>query len=397
MNLLTLQEAMDLLEVSRSTLDRWRKTKCLPFIKIGKEIYFHREDLQQWIRNQTTIHQPHEAESRAGFTGPETITIGYQSGTAYMWSPIIIKELRLLEDELAVLDPSHPISVRWQDAVSGLELVEGMIGGHIQIASLGDYPMVVSHQLSQLLPHFKPVLLAFDGKSSQGKGISIVVPRGSAVQDPSDLAGENILTVTNSSAGCRVNRLLTSIGGQSAQVVHNNMNRIMAEIIRKNTKVSVMWEPYPSLVKFKGVGEILCEDGLGEDYLTGVVAQDGWSQRNEAIVIAYLKAHLRAHQIVRDYPIKAAKIISNATGFPQQITADVIARVRWDSAVYRRDMETLINLGDRSAAPGISCSGKDFKTIAYRGYYLETASKQLMLPRLTGSPLVGDWSYDQVY
>ena len=36
-NFISLQEAIDLLGVSRSTFDRWRKLKQLPFVKIGKE------------------------------------------------------------------------------------------------------------------------------------------------------------------------------------------------------------------------------------------------------------------------------------------------------------------------------------------------------------------------
>ncbi|MFH5185120.1 helix-turn-helix domain-containing protein [Paenibacillus sp. TAB 01] len=397
MNLMTLQEAMDLLEVSRSTLDRWRKSKRLPFIKIGKEIYFHKEDLQHWIRRQTTVLAADEAERRPLSSSPETITIGYQSGTAYMWSPLIIKELRLFEEELALLEPSRVFSVQWRNAVSGLELVEDMIAGRVHVAYLGDYPIVVSQQLSRLLPNFNPVLLAFDGKSQRGQGISIVVPRGSNIHEPEELAGLSISTVMNSSAGCRVNRLLAALGGQPSQVIHQDMSSILTSIRGMSKGASAMWEPYISLAKFQGVGEVIFDEGLGDDYLTGIVAQEQWSQRNESCVIAYLKAHLRAHQIVRDTPMKAVSIISQAAGFPQSIVAEIIARVRWDAAVYTRDLETLLHLNDSAAAGGGNAAGSSLHPIAFRGNYLHTASRQLRLPYLTGDPLTGEWAPEQIY
>ncbi|WP_446715582.1 helix-turn-helix domain-containing protein, partial [Bacillus sp. OTU530] len=40
-----MQLAINYLGVSRSTIDRWRKDKHLPFIKIGKEILFDKNEL----------------------------------------------------------------------------------------------------------------------------------------------------------------------------------------------------------------------------------------------------------------------------------------------------------------------------------------------------------------
>lgn len=384
LDLITLQEAMDTMEVSRSTLDRWRKTKKLPYIKIGKEIYFHKADLESWVRSQTRVLAPPSVCTES--YEPETITVGYQSGTAYMWSPLIIQELGLFEEELALIEPSRPVTVRWQDAVSGLELVEGMIKGQLQIASLGDYPITISRRLSGLLPGFNPVLLAFDGKSFRGKGISIVVPNGTSLREPSELAGRDISTVMNSSAARRVSSLLSALGERNAKMVHNDMNGIWTNMNRMAAGVSAMWEPYLSLVKYQETGTVIFEEGLGEDYLTGVVAEEEWSQRHEGAVVAYLKAHLRAHRMIREEPLKAAKIISSRTGFPRPVVASILMQVRWDASVYGRDLETLQRMEE--AEPS---------AIAYRGHYLENAARRLMLPRLTADPIAGDWALQPLY
>ncbi|GGF93427.1 helix-turn-helix domain-containing protein [Paenibacillus abyssi] len=57
LNLITLQDAMDLMKVSRSTVDRWRRYKRLPYIKIGKEIYFNKEDFENWIKSHTYVEE----------------------------------------------------------------------------------------------------------------------------------------------------------------------------------------------------------------------------------------------------------------------------------------------------------------------------------------------------
>lgn len=45
-NFISLQETLDLLGISRSTFDRWRKQKQLPYRKIGKEIWVDKQELE---------------------------------------------------------------------------------------------------------------------------------------------------------------------------------------------------------------------------------------------------------------------------------------------------------------------------------------------------------------
>ena len=234
--LIHLQEALDLLGVSRSTLDRWRSSKGLPFVKIGKEVLFDRSALLEWMRgfsqsstpsrspDPSFYHDGHggfglcparssvnpEFTSQSGGERHMTIKIGYQIGTAHMWTPVLMRELGLFEEELRNLHHRRNYRVQWMNAANGLELVEGMIAGTVDLASLGDYPLVVSQQLSMLLPQFRAVLLAFDGKTANGAGISVVVPkdnnRSSRILAIND--HHAVSTVQDSSASCRLHKLL---------------------------------------------------------------------------------------------------------------------------------------------------------------------------------------------
>ncbi|OFP17186.1 hypothetical protein HMPREF2998_03065 [Corynebacterium sp. HMSC065A05] len=53
--LLDLAEACEYLKVSRTTIFKLRKAKMLPIYKVGKRVFFRREDLDTFIRNQTAF------------------------------------------------------------------------------------------------------------------------------------------------------------------------------------------------------------------------------------------------------------------------------------------------------------------------------------------------------
>ncbi|MFB9324617.1 helix-turn-helix domain-containing protein [Paenibacillus aurantiacus] len=394
--LLTLQEAMDQLGVSRSTIDRWRRQRRLPFIKIGKEVLFDPLELERWVRKHGIIAEP---PFTAAGTKPEqddVVTIGYQSGTAHMWSPIIIRELRLFEQELAEFRLGRAIQVRWEDASSGLDLVEGMIAGRVQLASLGDYPIVMSRHLSRILPGFDVALLAFDGKSPGGRGISIAMPHGGRIKHLEDLLSATIATVPHSSAEFRLQLLLRQSGQSGWTVEHCSMKESWNSLLEKRVQASVMWEPYISLTQYAGAGHVLYESGIGGDYLTGLIGHRQWASRNEPIVLAYLKAHLRAHRFMREEPFTAAKIVARATGFPFPVAVSVLNRVRWDAAVYTKDLMSLRELpAFPSIGPANPLSAPD--PLIAETDYLAEAARLLALPRFGSELRDSEWSAQFCY
>ncbi|WP_127585214.1 helix-turn-helix domain-containing protein [Paenibacillus koleovorans] len=397
LGLLRLQEAMDLLGVSRATIDRWRKDKQLPHIKIGKEIWIDKDKLQAWVRL-------HARESGVGVSNPmqdskkRVVTVGYQSGAALLWSTLIIKQRGIFEDELERLSPSTAYRVNWLHAPNGMELVEKLIGGHVHIASVGDYPLIAGRALSLLLPRFQPMFLAFDGKARNGGGLSLVVPARKAVHRPEELSGAVISTVGNSSASYRLREWMNAYGLATDPIVHRTMRDCLNGILEAKVGASFMWEPYPSLARSLGAGVSLPYEGIGGDYLTGLMADGHWARDNEEVVIAYLKAHLRAHKFMRQEPAKSAAIISEASGVPIAVAAGVISGIRWDASLYSKDLQTLHRLSDGQAdwlpTAKITENRAGFEL---GNPYLQYAAQALRLPKLPDAPLPGDWSQESIY
>lgn len=393
MNLITLQEAMDLLGVSRSTIDRWRKHKQLPFIKIGKEVFFDKEIMKNWLYNHTQINTPITLP-QSQKSQSNIITVGYQSGTAHMWSAVLIKELELFEEELKEMFPHQLFLIKWKNATKGLELVEDMIKGTVNIASLGDYPIMLSYALSRLLPSFQSILLAFDGKTQNGKGISLVTPKESIFQHVSDLIQMPVTTVSHSSAEYRLNRLLGIYGDSPAKIINQDMSMSMKGIVQQRIGASVMWEPYPSLIDYYQAGNVFFETGMGDDYLTGIVSEKHWCEQNEGIVLAYLKAHLRAHEILRRDPSLASKVLSRSTEFPEEVVYQIITKVRWDAAIYARDIQ-IIEKFHTNEYNGQNPFQK-FKGIAVNDDYLQMTFRELKIPALS-TIYMQEWSEEHIY
>ncbi|RXZ79888.1 helix-turn-helix domain-containing protein [Paenibacillaceae bacterium] len=398
-NLLTLHETMDLLGISRSTFDRWRRQKQLPFKKIGKEILVDRNELEQWIHQHSSIlhNAGYLQESVRGLPSdqPLTIAVGYQSRSAQVWTSLVMKELGWFEEELANVLPGRNVNVNWVDAANGPELVQGMIGGHIHIASLGDYPIALSFSLSKVLPSFRPILLACDGKTVAGQGISLVVRNGIQMKSAAQIADLTISAVAQSSAGGRISKILHSLGIQDSQVLHKELDDSLSSMMKHEISGSVLGEPYISLAKYHGMGNVLFQGETEDDFLTGILVDERWAERNQAVAVAYLKAHIRVHYYVRTAPARAAELISRIRGVPAEVAASIIAKVRWDAALYEKDLTTLNLLNpevERATGFFVENSG-----VQYRCEFLYQAMEALKLPVPSAGLLEGDWTPQQLY
>jgi len=398
-NLLTLHETMELLGISRSTFDRWRRQKQLPFRKIGKEILIDRTELEQWIHQHSSIlhNADYLKDSVQVLSGapPITVAIGYQSRSAQVWTSLVMKELGWFEEELASTLKGQRVNVQWVDAASGPELVQSMIGGHIHIASLGDYPISLSFSLSKVLPSFRPILLACDGKTTSGHGISLVVRNDIQLKSAAQIADLKISAVAQSSAGGRLSKILQFFGMQDSQVLHQELDDSMPSMQNQIISGSVLGEPYISLAKYHGVGRALIQEELEDDFLTGIVVDEAWANNNQAITIAYLKAHIRVHHFVRTAPVRAAEMISRIRGVPAEVAAGIMNKVRWDAVLYEKDLKTLNMLNPELDVTNGFFAGHG--GVQYRCEFLYQAMKALKLPVPTEGLLEGDWMPRQLY
>ncbi|AHK74145.1 DNA-binding protein [Campylobacter coli] len=50
---LTIQEVITLYSLSKDTQNKYRMQKKIPYVKIGKKIFYEKVKLDEWFRNHT--------------------------------------------------------------------------------------------------------------------------------------------------------------------------------------------------------------------------------------------------------------------------------------------------------------------------------------------------------
>jgi len=271
------------------------------------------------------------------------INIGYQSVTSQTWGAVIIKEAKIFENLLKAAYPEQTIHVNWYDEISGAVINTSMISGKIQLGFMGDMPCILNAYKGATQKEYNSFLIAFDGKGENGKNQAIVVPKNSDVNAVEDLAGKCVSVPIGSSAHKMLLKILEKKKLlDQVEIVHQDVPLAISMLTSKKVDAFAVWSPYPIFLEEKGYGNVVAEGEIsGEDYLAGVMVDTDWAERNEEIVMIFLKSLIEAHQMLRDNPKEAATIIATSSEFPQKVVEEAIAMIRWDSGIYEKDINTL--------------------------------------------------------
>ncbi len=329
---------------------------------------------------------------------PATVTIGYQSPTAQTWGALIIKNQKLFEKHLAELAPGRSIKVEWFDAPAGSVLNNNMNSGKIQISFLGDMPSLLNAVLGMTQPNYNSVFLAFDGKGAKGRNQAILVPKDSGIRSVADLKGKTVSTPIGSSShrmlleSLRKHQLVDQV-----TIVDQSVTVGMQSIEQNKIAAHATWEPYPSLILQRDIGDVLQFGEATEiDYLAGVVANRDWAEANKPIVLAFLRALNEAHTYALEHPEETAVIFAEESKFPLDVCRKMVKNIRFDAAIYDKDLQTLngsieflAGIGKLAEKPVLS----EFVDDRYLREAVESADKGY----LTEAERQGEWIDGKVY
>jgi NitT/TauT family transport system substrate-binding protein len=318
------------------------------------------------------------------------IGIGYQAPTAQTWGALIIKNKKLYEKYLQEKYPDKVFEIEWFNSPSGPPLTNNMIAGKLQLALMGDMPILINGEQGQTSRNYKSVFLAFDGKGAGGKNQAILIPKGSNTKIE-DLKGKTISTILGSSAHRMLLVALDKYGlTNDVTIVNQDVTVGMSNIEQNKITAHATWEPYPSLIQTKGIGDVLLDGSeTNVDYLDGVVADRTWVENNQGYAVAFLKALIDSHKFIRENPEEAARIFHEETQYPLDVTQKVVQNIRFDAAIYTKDITTLE--GSRDFLKKL----EKLKNIDLNKFvddqYVKAAFKELGYQYPTDAELKSDW------
>lgn len=268
-----------------------------------------------------------------------TIDIGYQSVTSQTWGALIMKNQSLFEQKLNEKFPDTKIRVNWHNEVSGAAINSNMVSSKYQIGFMGNMPCLINGYNGTTMGNYDSILVAIDGKGLNGKNQGIVVPKGSSIKTVADLEGKTVSVPVGSSAHFMLLQILNRYDLiDKVTILHQDVT--IASTLLETNKIDAFaaWDPYPRLLIENGSAELLADGSeSNSDYLTGIMVNKTWAEKNNDILVLFLESLLEAHDYIINNPEQAARIFADETAFPEAITLQEAKEIKWEAAIYDRD------------------------------------------------------------
>lgn len=316
--------------------------------------------------------------------GSMPFRIGTQNATTNtVTGGVILRKMGLLDKFLPrsgkYRDAEYDLG--WYDAPSAPPLTNQMVAGKVDIASMGDYPLLVNGSTFQQTGDERSFFIATLAYNARGSGNGVVVPKNSDISALEDLKGKTVSVPLGSAAHGMLIRALSE-KNLSPDSFFNLTNQQPTEAAAslKAGKIDAHADfvPYVELFPFQGFARKVFDGSqVGFPTFHGVTVREGFARENPEVIVGYLRSLLAANAWVSENPQKAAEKIEEWTGVAKEVayvylgrggimTLDPTIKPQWVEAM-RKNIPILKELG----------ALKDINLDAFvRDDYLRTAFKE---------------------
>lgn len=267
------------------------------------------------------------AGNAATTAGTVQIVIGYQSKTIdTVTAGTLLRSLGYFQQQLSALSQQtgQKYSVVWQDYSTGAPITAQMLAGKIDIGSMGDYPLLINGSRSQALGGGNTTeMISVTAYNLRSALNGIVVGVHSPARTLRDLAGKTVSTSVGSAGDGLLVQALRQQGLNPATGVttENQQPEIGASALAAGSVAALaQFADWPGLLVYQNRARLLYDGGqLDVPTFHGVVTRDAFARQYPGVVRAFLRAQLQATQFLHARPLRAAQIVSRATGVPPEV------------------------------------------------------------------------------
>jgi taurine transport system substrate-binding protein len=203
--------------------------------------------------------------------------------------------------ESGELEKSTGYKINWRMFGGGGDVIRAMASGDVQIGEAGSSPVTAAASQGQDIKLFWILDDIADAEA-------FVVRNGSGITTAKDLKGKKIATpfVSTSHYQLMVDMKLEGVDPKSVNVMNMRPPEIAAAWERGDIDGAFIWDPV--LSKIKTNGKVIATSGTigkkGFPTFDGLVVNADWAAKNEAFMVALVKALAKADS---DYRANAAK------------------------------------------------------------------------------------------
>jgi taurine transport system substrate-binding protein len=203
--------------------------------------------------------------------------------------------------ESGELEKTTGYKINWRMFGGGGDVIRAMASGDVQIGEAGSSPITAAASQGQDIKLFWILDDIADAEA-------LVVRNGSGINGPKDLKGKKVATpfVSTSHYQLMVDMKLEGVDPKTVNVMNMRPPEIAAAWERGDIDAAFIWDPV--LSKIKTSGKVIATSGTigkkGYPTFDGLIVNTEWAAKNEAFMVALVKALAKADA---DYRANAAK------------------------------------------------------------------------------------------
>lgn len=254
------------------------------------------------------------------------VVVGYQSKTINtVTAGTLLRAQGYLERRLSDIGARTGTEYRvtWQDYDTGAPITAQMVAEKIDIGSMGDYPMLINGSKTQANERARTEIVSVTGYNPKGALNMVVVKPDSPARTLTDLKGQKVSASVGSAGHGMLLQALSRAGvdPNTGVEVLNQQPQVGASALESGQVQALsQFVAWPGLLVFQDKAKLLY-DGAELDYPTlhGVVVRRAYAAEHPEVLDAFLQAQLDATEFLNDKPLEAARIVSDASGLPQEV------------------------------------------------------------------------------
>lgn len=262
-----------------------------------------------------------------GVLGEPTVVVnvGYQSKTINTVNAgTLLRDRGDFENALKALGATNGKKYRvvWQDFASGAPLTAQMIATHVDIGSMGDYPLLTNGSKTKKYDDSATELIAITGYNIRGSLNQIVVRQDSPARTLADLVGRRTSTSLGSAGDGMFSTALlrNGIDKNSVHIVNQDPAVGASAIEGRQVDALAQFVPWPQLVVYRNQGRLLYDGGDNEvPTFHGVVVRRQFADSRPEVMAAFVRATKATTDYMIANPLKAALRVGQLTGIEPEV------------------------------------------------------------------------------
>jgi len=292
----------------------------------------------------------------AGFVSCEkkaktlTVRVATQPGV-YASGILLAKTANYFAEEIG----DKNVSIRWDSFPSGPPMNEAFAAGEEDIGLVGDVPLLIGKASGQ--PN-----ITFAKVSSGPRTVALTVRPDSPIARVEDLRGKKVAFVKGS-YGHHLLHLILQTGGLDFDDI-DQVNLANADIggavARGDVDAGIIWEPgLTSSLASGTVKKVVDGADVGKSNNIYYFATEKFAKEHPEILVAYIKALVRAADFIKEDPRKAAELVKGEVALDPGTMAELYASYDFSPVITQSDFVELRQVDDFNRSQGFQAAPVD--------------------------------------